>query len=775
MPTIKSIVVKNMSKITLIMVLIIMFLSSGIQLFNVHQTARQDAQQIFVQVEQILDENSLELTKLQGEYKQMCLNDARIVAYILDGNHRIINDVEELRKIAASAEVDEIHIFNQEGVIVAGTHPEYFNYSFESGEQMEFFKPLLTDKSLELVQDITPNTAEGKLVQYSALWSESGDFIVQIGMYPSSVLRATQKNELSYIFSLLRTGVGYSLYAVETDNNTIVGATRPADVGKSIEDIGITPQMLASGNGFHAQIGDAVYYCQSHKIGENIVIWAKPTATFLKAIMLNEFLLLVGLLLISAILVYAVTDSVDKTAINQIQKINISLRAIQNGDLNTKVQVEENKEFKELGAHINSMVDSLLQSSEKLEMSEKIKEQNNELARQHEQLAIAVEQAQTANKAKSEFLFNMSHDIRTPMNAIIGFTNLALESKEPDTLREYLRNIDISSKQMLDLVNNILELSRIENKKITIEEDLVDMAETCRKLCTIFDGDLQKKHLSCRVDEHIEHLYMYVDTTHYSQIFLNIMSNAIKYTPEGGQIKVSFRELPGQTAEYCLLETVVEDNGIGMSAEFLAHAYEAFARERNSTVSGVQGTGLGLAIVKELVDLMHGSIQIESRQGQGTKITIQLPHRFGEAPEVKKPEEMPDAVSLEGKRILLTEDIDLNAIIATKLLLARGCLVDRAKDGVECVDMLLKAAADYYDLVLMDIQMPNMDGYKATQTIRAFADSRKAAVPILAMTANAFPEDIEKAFSVGMNGHITKPLDAAKMFKTIMETLQKIK
>lgn len=774
MLTIKSIVVKNMRRITLIMVVIILFLSTIIQLFSMQRTAQENARQIFDQVEQILDENSRELERVRSEYKDRCLNDARTVAYILEYNPEARGDVEELKKIAANAEVDEIHIFDSSGVIVAGTHPEYFDYSFDSGEQMGFFKPLLTDRSLELVQDITPNTAEGKLVQYSALWSEDRSFILQIGMYPSNLLRATEKNELSYIFSLLRTGVGYALYAIDSGMETVAGSTVMDDVGRSIGEIGFRADQLSLDRAFYAEVDRTLSYCLSRKIGDHCIVWVTPASGFFEAILTNELLLLAGLVLISVILVYAVSGNMNRTVIDPIRRINENLRSIQHGDLTTQVDVQDSREFLELSDHINSMVTSLLQSSEKLELSEKIKAQKEELERQHDQLEVAAARAEAANKAKSEFLFNMSHDIRTPMNAILGFTNLALESDDLETQKTYLKNIDTSSKQLLDLINNILELSRIENRKIMLEEELVDVGETCRKLCTIFDSDLKKKRLKYTLNVDIRHPYMYVDTMHYSQIFLNLVSNAIKYTSDGGRISVSFQELPGDEPDTCFVETVVEDNGIGMSPEFLAHAYESFSRERTSTVSGIQGTGLGLAIVKNLVDLMRGTISIDSRQGEGTKVTVCLPHRLGEAPEEKRPEELEflDPALFQGKRILMAEDIDINAMIATKLLSGKGCAVERARDGVECVDMLLKAKPGYYDLVLMDIQMPNMDGYKAAQTIRAFRDKEKARIPILALTANAFKEDCDKAAEAGMDGHIAKPLDAAKMFQAIAGVLE---
>ncbi len=763
-----------MKKITLLMVGIILFISTVIQIFSMHQVGRQNAQQIFEQVGQILEENSRELDLVKEEYNAMCLNDARMVAYILEHNPEARDDVEELRKIAADVEVDEIHIFDTDGVIIGGTHPEYLGYSFDSGEQIGFFKPLLTDKSLELVQETTPNTAEGKLVQYSALWNEDGSFIVQVGMKPSNVLRATKKNELSYIFSLLRTGVGYQLYAIDPDTEKVVGATVVSDVGKDVAEIGIKPEEMESERGFHAKTSQSLQYCLSKKIGENYIVWASPVSGFFQSIQVNELLLLAGLVLISLILVYAVTDTMDRTVIGQIKRINEKLWSIQDGELRTKVDVRDSKEFLELSTHINSMVESLIRSSEKLEMSEKIRTQKEELERQHEQLEIAVKRAEAANKAKSEFLFNMSHDIRTPMNAIMGFTNFALESNDPDKQREYLENIDVSSKQLLDLLNNILELARIENHKIIIEEELVDVRETFHKLCTIFSSDLKKKNLSCTVDVDISHPYLYMDTVHYSQVFLNIVSNAVKYTPDGGAVSLSFKELPGDTEDTCLVETVIEDNGIGMSEEFQAYAYESFSRERTSTVSGIQGTGLGLAIVKDLVSLMNGRVTLKSRQGMGTKVTVCLPHRFKKAPADKKEGE-PDSwenLRFDGVHILLAEDIDVNAIIATKLLSSKGCIVERARDGVECVNMLLKANEGYYDLVLMDIQMPIMDGYQAARSIRSFDNVKKASVPILAMTANAFREDCEKAAEAGMDGHIAKPLNAGDMFRKIGEVLK---
>lgn len=399
------------------------------------------------------------------------------------------------------------------------------------------------------------------------------------------------------------------------------------------------------------------------------------------------------------------------------------------------------------------------------------KKMEEQFQRQTAELQEALEAAQYANRAKTTFLSNMSHDIRTPMNAIIGYTNFALESADPTVQREYLRSIAVSAKHLLELINQILEFSKIEDQELEINEELADLNEFCRRLETIFKVDMEDKRLTHTITLDVRHTSLYMDETHSFQVLANIISNAIKYTPEGGTISISCTELPGSAPDTCVLETVVRDTGLGMSSAFLSHAFETFSREQTSTVSGIHGAGLGLAISKNLIELMRGTIQIESALGQGTTVTVRIPHRLSEQ-VVKKPAdepEEPDYSILSGKNILVTDDIDINAMIVSKLLINKGCTVERAKDGVECVDMVQSADAGRYDMVLMDIQMPNMDGYDATRAIRAFENREKADMLILALTANAFQEDIEKAFAAGMNGHIAKPLDAKVLFRKMAE------
>lgn len=392
--------------------------------------------------------------------------------------------------------------------------------------------------------------------------------------------------------------------------------------------------------------------------------------------------------------------------------------------------------------------------------------------KQQEQLQKAVEAADAANEAKSVFLFNVSHDIRTPMNAIIGYAELAdrnLDKKE--LLRSYLEKIGICGQKMLSILDNVLELSRIETGNVVLEESAAEAESVLDDCLHMVSAEIEKKHQTLTVSKNIIYPYIYMDISRFTEIILNLISNAIKYTGEGGTIHCSVRQLPAQKDGRCIQELSVSDNGIGMSEEFQEHIFESFTRERSSTVSGVEGTGLGMGIVKKLVEMMHGEIKIHSRVGEGSTFTIRIPCRiatFGDT-QIKRAQVHPDGKPLVGKRILLAEDNDLNAEIAIALLEEEGLLVERAADGVKCMEMLEKAPAHFYELILMDIQMPILGGYDTTREIRKMADAEKAAIPIIAMTANAFAEDKQRALEAGMNDHVAKPIDMNKLIPTLQK------
>ena len=399
----------------------------------------------------------------------------------------------------------------------------------------------------------------------------------------------------------------------------------------------------------------------------------------------------------------------------------------------------------------------------------------NDTQKLNAKLQIAVENAESANHAKSTFLFNMSHDIRTPMNAIIGYADLASRhSDDPAKLKNYMENIQVCGQNLLMLLNNVLDLARIENDKTEMEYSVSDVDKDFRNCIAMFRNQADSKGQMLTVTAHLlQYPYIYVDIPHLTEVCTNLVSNAVKYTGAGGTIRCDVTQKPGEKESWCNMVITVADNGIGMSQEFQKHIFEPFERERTSTVSKVEGSGIGMGIVKKLVGLMGGTVAVESKIGVGSKFTVTIPCRIASEDETQaKRETNPsDQKCLCGTRILLTEDNDLNAEIATELLQEEGCTVDRAKDGVECVDMLEKAANGTYQLILMDIQMPVMNGYDAARKIRGLDDPQKAGIPIIAMTANAFTEDRQVALDAGMNDHIAKPINMNVLVPTIQKYL----
>ena len=414
----------------------------------------------------------------------------------------------------------------------------------------------------------------------------------------------------------------------------------------------------------------------------------------------------------------------------------------------------------------------LLRKARKAEAA--AKKAANDTQELNAKLQVAVENAESANRAKSTFLFNMSHDIRTPMNAIIGYADLASRHlDDPAKLEKYMENIQVCGQNLLMLLNNVLDLARIENDKTEMEYSVSDVEKDFRNCIAMFRNQADSKGQTLTVTTQLPYPYIYADIPHLTEVCTNLVSNAVKYTGAGGTIRCGVTQKPGEKEGWCDTVVTVADNGIGMSQEFQKHIFEPFERERTSTVSKVEGSGIGMGIVKKLVGLMGGTVEVESKIGVGSTFTVTIPCRIAseEEAQAKRAADPADRESLRGTRILLTEDNDLNAEIATELLQEEGCTVDRAKDGVECVDMLEKAANGTYQLILMDVQMPVMNGYDATKKIRRMDDPQKANIPIVAMTANAFSEDKQVALDAGMNDHIAKPINMSVLVPTLRKYL----
>lgn len=394
---------------------------------------------------------------------------------------------------------------------------------------------------------------------------------------------------------------------------------------------------------------------------------------------------------------------------------------------------------------------------------------------QEEKLKKAYAAAENANKAKTEFLNNMSHDIRTPMNVILGYNQLMKSQLTEPKQFDYHKKIEQSGKLLLSIINNVLDMARIESGKMKVDENYEVVGEIIDEIISTFSSKAKEKEIHLSGSMQVTHRNILCDGTKIREIYVNLVSNAIKYTPRGGNVTITVEELPCEKEGYIKIKGEVEDTGIGMSKEYLPTLFEPFSREHNTTIGKVGGTGLGMSVVKRMIDLMGGSIEVKSELGKGTVFTFTLMHKIADEKYYSKKIETADVSdtgeNLHGKHVLLAEDNDLNAEIAIAVLEEIGLIIERVEDGIQCVNRIEQMPSGTYDLILMDIQMPNMDGYKATQCIRRLDDKKKSEIPIIAMTANAFEEDKKRAFDAGMNGHIAKPIDIDKLEEVILSVL----
>ena len=404
---------------------------------------------------------------------------------------------------------------------------------------------------------------------------------------------------------------------------------------------------------------------------------------------------------------------------------------------------------------------------------------NARLRESQEQLKQALEQAESASVAKTNFLSNMSHDIRTPMNALMGYTMMLKPRLKDEELLGYVEKMEQSGNLLLSIINHVLDMARIESGKMEVNEVYTKVGGDAVEVISVFSVEAKRKNIRLLTNMQVEHEHILCDATKIKEIFSNLISNAIKYTPEGGTVEFITRELPCSRPGYVRLQSEVVDNGMGMSKEFLPTIFDAFSRERNTTVGKISGTGLGMAIVKKLVEMMGGTIEVESELGKGSRFIVTFEHPIADEAYYKQEEQEAKSAQgaelIKGKRILLAEDNDLNAEIALFILRNMGLEVERVEDGAQCVSTLEQQPAGTYDLIFMDVQMPKMDGYTATLNIRSLDDKKKAAIPIVAMTANAFAEDIKQTLAAGMNGHIAKPIDVKKLEQVLVKLLGETK
>jgi signal transduction histidine kinase/ActR/RegA family two-component response regulator len=462
--------------------------------------------------------------------------------------------------------------------------------------------------------------------------------------------------------------------------------------------------------------------------------------------------------------------------VEEITELNSQLK--ENQEMLEETSAEQEAQLEEITAlndELESKQEKLEETSAELEAQmEEITALNDEMESQQGKLEEACKQAEAANNAKTSFLFNMSHDIRTPMNAIIGFADLLEKhQEEPEKRADYLKKIQDSSTVLLSIINNVLEMARIEKGTLVIDEVAWSAEQFNDTLYSVFQDMMIEKDIEFTRQINVEHQYVLCDPIKLREVFINILSNAYKYTETGGKVHMQLEEIPSNREGYAMYQTTISDTGIGMAEDFLPHIFEEFSRENNTTDNKIEGTGLGMPIVKRLIDFMEGTIEVYSKKGEGSTFIVTIPHKIAYKSDLTTHYEgKTDTDMFKGKRILLAEDNELNAEIAIEILTEVGFEVDRAEDGQVCVDMLQNAENYFYDVILMDIQMPNMNGYEATKAIRALPDDAKAEIPIIAMTANAFEEDKRDAMRAGMNGHLAKPINVRELYKTLSGILE---
>ena len=955
------------------------------------------------QIENLIESNKAENDTLQGTIKEDYISRAKALAYILENDPALKEDRERLARVAGLLGIDEVDIFDTEGIIVYSTVPEYVGYSMHNEGQISFFLPMLEDKNLSLCQDLVPNSKENKLTMYAMTWCGNGEYLVEVGITPERLLTAMKDKDISRLLDKMPLDDDTLYFIYDTEQDRIVSATDAALLGKSNAD---TPFLDLTGS--TEKPGklemDGVGYIYTLKSYDKYkIVVCEQQDHLLRDMKTNITLLLVFLVIIMSgifILVdvlmkrekktearyvgelqnYADQLSDYKRAIlsdalfslevnlnkdqlyygawkddsgNEIplkdilgmdvpcsydryihlwnerfvrtrEKANFSestdrehlLKAFtegtseitfdyearvlsgrsrwlrrsicmtrnQHGDVIAYTSVKDITELVEQSKREEAYIDALATEYDsivvvgtrgetegkvirhsrvagrvagliddatrdendfvkKLELLTNIihpedREQFREKTgrdviaasfaegRQHtvdfrlltpdngylyyqarfiplrdeynrvvgvisymrnvdeevrkefsirQDLINAKIAAETANQAKSSFLFNMSHDIRTPMNAIIGFTEIAekhMDDKE--RVQEALGKVKMSSEHLLSLINDVLDMARIESGTVKIEEAPVCIDLAKDNLYSILNSSAEAKSilLTSVIDSSVTHHWIYTDRLQMMRVMTNVVSNSVKYTNPGGKITITAEELPCEREGFARLRYTVADTGIGMSEEYLAHVFEPFSRAENTTKSGIVGTGLGMAITKSLVELMGGTIAIESAPGKGTTVRMEFENRIAEPVLPHAPASENNVFSLEGKKILLVEDNELNREIAMEILEEAGVIIDTAEDGDIAVEKMRTAACGQYDMILMDIQMPRMNGYDATREIRKLPGAYASGIPIVAMTANAFEEDKQNAFAAGMNGHIAKPIDVKKLLSTMADILK---
>ena len=681
--------------------------SVSLQMLSNRHNAWNASEMILQQLEDVIEENKESYQTLLETLKEEYTLRAETVANLLEMEGRLYQTTVEYRKIAKQLRVDEIHIFNTGGCIVAGTNPEYFGYSFSSGEQMGYFKPMLTDKKLSMCQDMVPNTAEGKMMMYAIVWNSSGTAMIQIGITPSRLLAKMNSASVENLVRQMPITSGMNIFLLNATTGKMLATTRQDVLLYELQDSDrLEEGKLQEGKRYRtsAKISGRKQYLVYEKYGEyNLAVSYGMLEANQNLIYVAATMFLV--LILSFLIIFYVTEH--------------SIAAIEKNE---------------------------------------------------EELKRAKEAAERANAAKTGFLSRMSHDIRTPLNGIIGMIEISDRHREDRALVDANRVKEkVAANHLLELINDVLEFNKLDEENLQLTKEPFCLKELWREIITIVEPRAADKGVLLKYEEQTEGTAVGCvlgSSLHVRQIFINILGNAIKYTDAGGHVlcQVTIKAI-GESLISC--RTVISDNGIGMSTAFLPHLFEPFSRENTDKKSVTQGTGLGMSIVKHLIDKMDGTVTVESKKGVGTIFTVTLLFEGLREQECKKIEEEDQNVDLSGMRVLLAEDNELNMEIAETFLTDAGVQITKAYNGKEEVERYLEQPAGTFDAILTDLMMPIMDGCEAARAIRSSGRADAESIPIIALTANAFWEDAERVKREGMNEHLPKPLDVGKMLSVL--------
>lgn len=704
---------KHINSLVAIIFVLILVGSTVLQIISNKQNAEKTCSMIAGQLEDIVAETNSSVEALTQTLKEEYTIRARMVCDGLESETNGDYSAKRCKEIAAYIHVDEIHIFDETGTIIGGTQPKYYGYNFDSGKQMAYFKPMLSDRTLSMCQDVQPNTAEGKSMMYAIVWNRSKTNMVQIGITPNRLLDEMNNNDMEEIIERMPVTEGMKIFVLDAKTFDVIGCT-----DKDLDDAEKDAQMAFLPN----NIQTGIQYFQTQKLGDDL--------SYINYEAHDDYYIVVA---------YSVC------AANANVKYTICILAFSLFLAFLLIYYITKKSF------------AALEDSQC-------------------ELANALQAAEQANRAKTVFLNSMSHDIRTPMNGIIGMLDVIRKHRDDETrVDDCLNKIQVSSDHLLSLINDVLDMSRLESGEKVIEHVSFDLYELCSEAMDIVIPAAEQAGLTVEAEQTAaERTYLIGGPLQIKQILINIFGNAIKYNKPNGKIFASVSETE-RTEDTLTVEFKIRDTGIGMTQEFIDEKlFVPFAQADNGARTKYKGTGLGMSIVKQLVDQMCGKIEVHSEVGKGSTFIITIPFEIDHAVhEIEQTQTAATQNNLDGIHILLAEDNELNLEIAEYMLQDAGAQTVSVQNGKLAVEAFSDAPAGTFDVIVLDIMMPVMDGLEAAKTIRKLPRQDAKTIPIIAMTANAFAEDEQKSLDAGMNAHLSKPLRSEEVIRTIEKFVRK--